>query len=813
MNKALERALRQFDKGKDLSQIAAEMTPAAESELLRRCAATRTFDRDLFEDVLRLVPTEVGGDELFDRLVDNPVVQTVPRPKGLFRVAQDERARLLSQWIGESDTSGLLRLRQALRQRYATGSHKNPVEELYQIARLEPAAAQELYESLFRDARSRSDLALCDELIGLFSDAPNLPPQLRKSLGLDLAYLNARGLWADEFYRTGSYLERKQLVGDLRLLMMTDVPGRWVYQIHAAGGTGKTMFIRWAIARWCVEQRIPCARIDFDFANPAELARHPETLALQIARQWNRQLPGAPLDLLIGRLGPTRQGGVSQPMAELAKSLTLPDGLNALVVLDTLEEVLIPQRPQLIEVLRHLNDLHQNSLGGRVRVMLSGRYDLSKRLQPEELELLGPTPIHRKVFRFKTSEARKYLTDLRGLADDDRVLAAIERARGNPLKLWLFSEILKSEPSSLTAADIRNNLSVEVEFLIRRVVLRIGENQKDPVTGEIPDLYKGMRWVLRYGVVPRRLTLDFLLADPIRERLLNEIAGKAPVDKAGAGLEKLRVPSEPFPRAETPPEFKAIWEELEKYAGGSSWVRVASEAGETKTLVFTPDVLNPMRALLLEQEHDLFVAIHSEALDYFQKKADGAARGSDDRLRWLREVVYHDFQRRGEEAVPAWRNLIASDEFRDSPSWRKVLAEEITGRAYVEDDDPPHSILRKDGKRMIAPGDLVLAYYHKARASADLARQDTGDSRQEWRDALSAFRRYEQVVEQATEPAAEPARRLSKNSFSKFISPCHQMVLRISSLIKVVSLLARTYGKKRDCSIILGRFCGPLNVN
>ena len=98
---------------------------------------------------------------------------------------------------------------------------------------------------------------------------------------------------------------------------------------------------------------------------------------------------------------------------------------------------------------------------------------------------------------------------------------------------------------------------------------------------------------------------------------------------------------------------------------------------------------------------------------------------------------------------------------------------------------------------MIAPGDLVLAYYHKARASADLARQDTGDSRQEWRDALSAFRRYEQVVEQATEPAAEPARRLSKNSFSKFISPCHQMVLRISSLIKVVSLLARTYGKKR----------------
>jgi hypothetical protein len=42
-----------------------------------------------------------------------------------------------------------------------------------------------------------------------------------------------------------------------------------------------------------------------------------------------------------------------------------------------------------------------------------------------------------------------------------------------------------------------------------------------------------------------------------------------------------------------------------------------------------------------------------------------------------------------------------------------------------------------------------------------------------------------------------PSRRLSKNSPSKFISPCHQTICEFSSLIKVVSLLARTYGKKR----------------
>src|SRR4029077_16086703 len=130
------------------------------------------------------------------------------------------------------------------------------------------------------------------------------------------------------------------LVAHLERLMTMNDTSCWVYQIHAAAGTGKTMFVCWAIARWCVEQGIPCARIDFDIANPAELARQPETFALQIARQWNKQLPGAPLAHLIARLTNTSQG-TSDPLVELANALTLPEGVNALIVLDTLEEVLI----------------------------------------------------------------------------------------------------------------------------------------------------------------------------------------------------------------------------------------------------------------------------------------------------------------------------------------------------------------------------------------------------------------------------------------------------------------------------------------
>ena len=78
--------------------------------------------------------------------------------------------------------------------------------------------------------------------------------------------------------------------------MTGEKAGCWNYQIYATGGTGKTLFVRWAIARWCVRRRIPCARIDFDFADAGELASHPDVLALVIARQWNRQIAAEPFE-------------------------------------------------------------------------------------------------------------------------------------------------------------------------------------------------------------------------------------------------------------------------------------------------------------------------------------------------------------------------------------------------------------------------------------------------------------------------------------------------------------------------------------
>ncbi|WZO96077.1 caspase family protein [Isosphaeraceae bacterium EP7] len=756
------RVLEMLLSGATPSEITVKSTsetdPVSERKLLRRCAVARRFDKEL-AGILAELPTPLPDNVLFDRLTSNPLVERDPNRKDFYRIDPEAIELLIMEW--DEGRNLLSPLRRRLAAYHREPSHPDPIEELYQLARFDTAGAESRFEELFSEAEEGPDLARCAELIGIFSDLSPIPESLRKSIEARRARLNARSFWQDEFYQTGSYLEREKLNADLGRLMAGDGLAGRTYQIHAPGGTGKTMFVRWSISRWCVERRIPCARIDFDFANSGELASRPEALALAIAAQWNGQIPGEPLVNLIGRLSGPSQSGSSSPLAELANVLTLPDGVNALVVLDTLEEVLIPHRPRLLEILRHLKVLCEESPGRRVRVMLAGRYDLAEKLEPEEFAVLGTEPIQAEISPFDERESRVYLTEIRGLSgadryQADRVAAAIERSRGNPLKLRLFSEILIGEPS-LSGDDIRANLSVEVEYLIRRVVLRIGENERDPETGQIGELQKQLRWVLRYGVVPRKLTLEFLQSGPIRERIEREATGEKSEDRPEKGLENLRSDAPAFPRAATVPIFQDLWEELRKYAGGSSWVRVASEAGEADALVFTPDVLNPMRALLMEQEHNLFATLHLEALEYFRAEAEDARKhGRGDRVRWLREVVYHDFQRRGEAAGPAWRDLISSEEFRDDPAGREILADDVTGRAYVMDDDPPRPHMRKDGSWTISPEILSLAYYHKARALADLARLGPGNTRRRWNDASNAFKRHEKAADLLTDPVAEP---------------------------------------------------------
>ena len=65
-------------------------------------------------------------------------------------------------------------------------------------------------------------------------------------------------------------------------------------ELQGFGGYGKTMHVRWLIARRCVpaDARIPCARIDFDAIDPVAAIREPYLILLEMAEQLDRQLPG-----------------------------------------------------------------------------------------------------------------------------------------------------------------------------------------------------------------------------------------------------------------------------------------------------------------------------------------------------------------------------------------------------------------------------------------------------------------------------------------------------------------------------------------
>ena len=80
---------------------------------------------------------------------------------------------------------------------------------------------------------------------------------------------------------------------------------KWILHLHASGGMGKTMFLRWLAARHAVAapQRWPCARVDFDFVNLTAVSNHPWLLLLRLAEQLDKQVPGTPFYELSGLAG------------------------------------------------------------------------------------------------------------------------------------------------------------------------------------------------------------------------------------------------------------------------------------------------------------------------------------------------------------------------------------------------------------------------------------------------------------------------------------------------------------------------------
>ena len=117
-------------------------------------------------------------------------------------------------------------------------------------------------------------------------------------------------------------------------------------------------------------------------------------------------------------------------------------------------------------------------------------------------------------------------------------------------------------------------------------------------------------------MIPRRLTLEFLEAEPIRNRLLGAITGGDLLDQPEKGIEALHGKEEIFPRVrvESNLQIRDLWAELRKFAGSTWWISVAPVcAGRGGIGLSRPEALNPMRELLRREQHDLFLALQADA--------------------------------------------------------------------------------------------------------------------------------------------------------------------------------------------------------
>ncbi|XVU27303.1 hypothetical protein ACQPZJ_09755 [Actinoplanes sp. CA-054009] len=718
----LGELLRRLGAGEDPGRVQRSLVDAPLRETLRRCAVARTFDRACFDAVLR-----GPGGPTVDRLVDDEYAEPVPGRGELFRLRPDVREQWLSEWAERpAELSGILADRQ-----------DDEIEELYYRAVSDPSAAAALFTRLFAEADAAFDLVRAQDLLDVLREPARLPwlsPELLLVGAERYAYLRARSFWSTEWRQSARYLERPGPAGALRRLIAEDGPR--ALQLHARGGSGKTMLLRWFIARWCVPEprRIPCARIDFDQVAVPVAGRHPWLLLLELADQLNRQMPAAPFQELIDEHGELRgllgtgpsvtgRDAADRLATEVTERFTriLAEAAGdrpVLLAFDTFEQVLLHPEGDPAAVLRVLGEVRRRCAA--VRLLIAGRYSLSDRV--DDVGALLPRLRSTTVERFTDKEARRYLQSRRGVHDSGLVTAIVDKSKGDPFVLALFAD-LAHDRIGLTPQDIRAYDNPHTLYLIERIISRVA----DPA----------VRWLLRYGVVPRRLDLAFVTGvmagylrsgmsgtstvdDPAEDRLPDRAAARDlfPADLLGG-------PDEPL-------DLAAVWNDLLRYASASSWV--SRRDGDRDTVTFHPDLVVPMRRLL--RHHDVYRKLHEAAAHHYLRLGDNAAEAG---LPWLLEAVYHRFQAGADDAEATWHRVLrtAAETMRPE-EWLRV-ADEVLGPDYLDEDGQPLPF--DDTRPMVGWDVLYGARLERARVALFLAERATaGVAREQARRALADLR-------------------------------------------------------------------------
>ncbi|MFE2531520.1 hypothetical protein [Streptomyces sp. NPDC059371] len=718
MTDVLAEITRRLAAGESLEAISRSLRPARWTAVLRACAVARTFDTALFEDVLypHALAEEPASPGL-EELVRAHAVEPVGSEPGRFALSGANRGAYFVEWAQESadDTlpAGLL----ALELRIA-GVHRgvrNHAEEVRHLLLAQPKNALALFHERFNAADARRDFAACKDLVDALGDPDRLSftgdgiVQLR----LDCAgYVRARDYWAADYSRSAQFLQPAGLVEDAERLLAGQ---RRVWQMHAPGGAGKTMQLRWLVARFCVpkERDVLCARIDFDVVNPHAVGRHPWLLLLEIAEQFELRLPGRAFERLDSysayRILLSRHSSV--PAQETAAHIdtldteavqeevlqTFAERLNrarpghpVLLVVDTLEELLLHGHGETERTLRMLGRLVR--LCPNLRLVLAGRYNLRQHL-PQALRAFRRKEVqHIQVRKFNAAQSHAYLAGLRGITNSALLRVAARKSKGLPFTLALFADLIEQDPT-IDAAELKACQEPLVRYLIERVVQRID----DPA----------VRWLLRYGAIPRRLRREDVFT-VMRPWLAQGMTDSSDADDPRHDNHHLRGSDAVFPFTAAEPtdeEMDRAWQRLLDYAGTSAWV--SRHAGDDDTVIFHPNVLAPMRLLI--SGHQVFERLHQAFIAHFDEL--GRAH-PESWVTYTKEATYHRFQAGDPQAGTAWARAVQKVDTDGSRAEQILeLCEEVLGDEYLDEGLPR---LRLDGRllvgyRTVAEAHLAIA--------------------------------------------------------------------------------------------------------
>ena len=724
----MNRLLESLKSSKSLAAMRLSLESAPERELCKRAALVRAFDRELFDAVLAAGLDLAEPDAQFDRLINRSGVERIPNTKNLYRLKDAARQEYLSAWtIDAASETDVMRAQAEFGRKlvdYFEGRSDAQLDLLSGLLLADQARAQQLFLTLYDEADSRFDLPLCQTLLRILEEHDaSLNQDLRKVLSDKQCYYRTRSLFAAEYYQTVSYYPRDNIRRQFDSLLQH--PSKWIFHLYATGGMGKTMFLRWLAARHCVvrPERIPVARLDFDFVHLPLVNKYPWLLLQPLAAQLNEQISGRPFYEMVEsptglrefapllrqmmseeRRREAESGGESgqrqdpswqefyearrkereQAESKLQSSAAVwsthaldrfrsalaGSGLTApvVIILDTLEDMTITEQSALIKILEYLADIHKAYAG--IRLILSGRYNLSERI-PEFKELYNTQTEYLELGRFTREEAIGYLTQKRHLADRSLLAAIYERAdQGNPFKLALFADMVSSKEAAgerVSSQEVLDFPDADFAYLIERIVERVAEPE--------------VRWVLRYGAVSRRLTCEFFesvmlphLKSEIVQSKLDRPAENWP-EEARTYEGRLIWPNQSLEEERL--AVVEIWRRLRHYASGYGWI---NHELLSDSFIFHPDVRTPMRRLLRRQE--IFRPLQESAVNHFK------ARASEDRSQWAlwaSEVVYHLSQFDLKGAVQYWEEKLDAPESQFDPAARKQLAKEVIKPDYAEE--------------------------------------------------------------------------------------------------------------------------------